>query len=135
MSLIRGRRYNRLKKIQGGDHKSKGQNDTLINQADRLAKEHGVSPATIKRDGKIGEFLREMEKNKGGDPVSMAYRVEEPPTLAEIGVTKNLSSEAQTLAGLPEEEFEERLRSRHKRQIWRSFFRIIHKKRGACVGE
>ena len=46
MSLLRGRRYNRAKKAQGGDHKSKDQNDTLINQADRLAKEHGVSPAT-----------------------------------------------------------------------------------------
>jgi len=59
MSLLRGRRYNRAKKAQGGDHKSKDQNDTLINQADRLAKEHGVSPATIKRDGKIAAFMDE----------------------------------------------------------------------------
>ena len=46
MSLLRGRRYNRAKKAQGGDHKSKDQNDTLINTAKKLAKEHGVSPAT-----------------------------------------------------------------------------------------
>lgn len=31
----------------------------MINQADRLAKEHGVSPATIKRDGKIASFIDE----------------------------------------------------------------------------
>jgi len=46
MSLLRGRRYNRAKKARGGDHKSKDQNDTLINTAKKLAKEHGVSPAT-----------------------------------------------------------------------------------------
>jgi hypothetical protein len=39
MSLIRGRRYNRLKNAQGGDHKSKDQNDTLVNSAETLAKE------------------------------------------------------------------------------------------------
>jgi hypothetical protein len=51
MSLLRGRRYNRAKKTKaeagsmGGS--SKGQNDTCLpSTADRLAKEHGVSPAT-----------------------------------------------------------------------------------------
>ncbi|HOX15830.1 MAG TPA: hypothetical protein PLP18_06860 [Smithellaceae bacterium] len=60
MSLLRGRRYNRAKKNHGGhgDQKSGCQNDTP-NAADRLAKEHGVSPATIKRDGKIAAFLDE----------------------------------------------------------------------------
>lgn len=62
MSLLRGRRYNRAKKTQGGDHKSKDQIDTLINQADRLSKEHGVSSPTIKRDGKVAEFLDQYPK-------------------------------------------------------------------------
>jgi len=64
MSLLRGRRYNRAKKTKteagsmGGS--SKGQNDTCLpSTADRLAKEHGVSPATIKRDGKIAAFMDE----------------------------------------------------------------------------
>lgn len=39
-----------------------------------------------------------MEKNKGGDPVSHVDRVDEPPTLEEIGISKNLSAEAQALA-------------------------------------
>jgi len=42
-----------MKKTQGGDHKSKGQNDTLMPTAEILAKQYGVSPATIKRDAKV----------------------------------------------------------------------------------
>ena len=59
MSLLRGRRYNRAKKSVGKPLGTiLGQNDP-ISTADRLAKEHGVSPATIKRDGKIASFLDE----------------------------------------------------------------------------
>ena len=59
MSLLRGRRYNRAK-TKGHGSKTGYQNDTQnIKTADRLAKEHGVSPATIKRDGKIAAFLDE----------------------------------------------------------------------------
>jgi hypothetical protein len=50
MSLIRGRRYNRSKSAQGGDHKSKDQNDTLINTAETLAKEHD---GKLPRDGML----------------------------------------------------------------------------------
>jgi len=50
MRLLRGRRYNRLKKADGARGPQKlGQNDPSFT-ADRLAKEHGVSAATIKRD-------------------------------------------------------------------------------------
>lgn len=59
MSLIRGRRYNRAKKGVGKPAGTiLGQNDP-ISTADRLAKEHGVSAATIKRDAKIATFLNE----------------------------------------------------------------------------
>ena len=52
MSLIRGRRYNRAKKTHGGQLPREGidQNEPSLSTADRLAKEHGVSAATIKRD-------------------------------------------------------------------------------------
>jgi len=60
MSLLRGRRYSRAKKAVG-EHKGnqyskseKDQNDP-IPTADRLAKQHGVSAPTIKRDGKFAE--------------------------------------------------------------------------------
>jgi hypothetical protein len=61
MRLLRGRRYNRLKKPQGGDHRSKGQNVPLINTAETLAGQHGVTEKTIKRDGK---FYEEVERLK-----------------------------------------------------------------------
>ena len=53
MSLLRGRRYNRAKKTysEAGALKSRDQIDPG-RTADRLAKEHGISAATIKRDGK-----------------------------------------------------------------------------------
>ncbi|MGD0093969.1 MAG: hypothetical protein ABSE73_29015 [Planctomycetota bacterium] len=43
-ALLRGRRYNRTKGKQGGDHKSKCQNDTLISTAKVLAAKHGERP-------------------------------------------------------------------------------------------
>ena len=64
MSLLRGRRYNRAKKAQGGtganQYKQRGQNDPPAKTAELLAKEHGVSPATIKRDAK---FAEEVERS------------------------------------------------------------------------
>jgi len=59
-SLVRGRIYNRAKKAipnpQGIGGRSgkivKDQNDPQQTTAERIAKEHGVSAPTIKRDGK-----------------------------------------------------------------------------------
>ena len=63
----------------------------------------------IKAEIMLGEFLTEIEKSKGGNPnlqpVNHADRLE-PSTLSEIGVTRNLSSESQQLAGLSEEQKE-----------------------------
>jgi phage N-6-adenine-methyltransferase len=58
MSLLRGRRYNRLKSSHGGDRKSTGsscQFDNLIGErtSEQLAEELGVSPSTIHRDGQF----------------------------------------------------------------------------------
>lgn len=55
-ALLRGRRYNRLKKPRDGDRRSKGQNAPL-NVAARLAGQHGVDPSTIKRDGRFAEAV------------------------------------------------------------------------------
>ena len=80
MSLLRGRRYNRRKKAQGGTgtnqhSKQSAQTDrsakaveTLAGEqrgkscpsaktADSLAKQHGVSPRTIKNDGKYAQAV------------------------------------------------------------------------------
>jgi len=65
-SLLRGRRYNRAKKPHGGDRKSSPQNDDLKEKtATKLATQHGVSKATIERDGKFAEAV---EKVKAVDP-------------------------------------------------------------------
>lgn len=64
-TLLLGRRYNRQKNTRGGDRKSKGQNATLIDTAESLAKEHGVDSKTVKRAGK---FAESVEKAKKIDP-------------------------------------------------------------------
>ena len=69
MSLLRGRRYNRAK-TKGHGSKTGYQNDTQnIKTADRLAKEHGVSPATIKRDGGTGPLIEQTSQVLFVNPV------------------------------------------------------------------
>ncbi|MDP3069824.1 MAG: hypothetical protein Q8N18_06015 [Opitutaceae bacterium] len=57
----------------------------------------------------MGAFLKQMPKNEGGDPVPHRNRVDEPATLAEIGITKKQSATAQKLADIPEPQFRERI--------------------------
>ena len=66
MSLLRGRLYNRAKKTKaeagaiGG--LSKGQNDTCLpSTAESLGIEHGVSLATIKRDGQLADAVEKVK--------------------------------------------------------------------------
>ena len=63
MSLVRGRRYNRAKGRREDNLKQntpKDQNDTSVDTASRLAKEHGVSAPTIKRDGQYAEAVDKL---------------------------------------------------------------------------
>ena len=57
--LILGRRYNRQKKQEHdggkGKERSGGQNEPHLKTAERIAAEHHVSPATVKRAGKFAE--------------------------------------------------------------------------------
>lgn len=68
ISLLRGMLYNGRKKEQGGDHGNqhtpKDQNDTLADTAETVAKETGVSPATVKRDAKFAEAAEELGVTK-----------------------------------------------------------------------
>ena len=83
-SLLRGRRYNRAKKPHGGDRKSSPQNDDLKEKtATKLATQHGVSKATIERDGKFAEAVEKLkaidpdieQKAHGGDRKSSGQNV------------------------------------------------------------
>ena len=61
-SILRGRRYNRTKKAQGGtganQWEQSGQNVRSANTAETLAKQHGVTERTIRRDGKMAQRQR-----------------------------------------------------------------------------
>jgi len=63
-SLLLGRRYNRLKRPQGGARPPSGQDDHLTT-AQQLAEQHGVSEATVRR---AGRFAESIEKLKEADP-------------------------------------------------------------------
>ena len=56
-SILRGKRYNAVKRKDGGhgDQKSAGQNDSPIWARDILADQYGVSPKTIQRDGNFAK--------------------------------------------------------------------------------
>jgi protein gp37 len=66
IAYYRGQLYTRLKKRQGGDHKSKGHSDPLINQAEQLANEYGVSEKTIKRDAAYAQAVDALEEIEPG---------------------------------------------------------------------
>jgi N6-adenosine-specific RNA methylase IME4 len=74
-SLLRGRRYNRAKKAQGGTgaNQHKQQKAQSEPTADRLSKQHGVSRETIKRDGKFAaavDRLSSVSPDLGNQVVS-----------------------------------------------------------------
>jgi ParB family chromosome partitioning protein len=69
----------------------------------------------LRAERMLGEILEKTEKNKGakGDPVlakrgsKKEPRSDAPPTLAEVGIDKKLSSRAQKLAAVPQDKFDE----------------------------
>lgn len=56
-SYLRGKWYAEIKGEQGGDRKSKGQNVTLIDAAEKVAGETGVTGRTVKRDAAFAEAV------------------------------------------------------------------------------
>lgn len=66
-SYLRGQRYNREKRQDGGhgDQKSGGQNVRPKLAADRLASEYGVNERTIRRDGEFATAVDALAQNVG----------------------------------------------------------------------
>jgi hypothetical protein len=66
---------------------------------------HGIE---TQAEIKLGEILIQMDKNKGAKGIGKSVIHNDdstiPPTLSELGVSLNLSSESQLLAKLPEDE-------------------------------
>lgn len=75
----------------------------------KLATRHRATEIRLLAERQMGEFLKVMPKNRGGDPVNDKYRVGQPPTLKDLGVGRIESSRAQKLADIPKEEFVERI--------------------------
>jgi phage N-6-adenine-methyltransferase len=77
-NMLVGRKYNRLKKAQGGDRKSEDvqksnyQSDTLISTAETVAKEHGIGPATVYRVAKVAAQVDAIkaEAKAVGEPIT-----------------------------------------------------------------
>src|SRR6266403_2257724 len=68
-SYLRGQAYNAVKHDRGGDHRSsrsKGHVYTLIQAARQIALAYGVSPRTIKRDGR---FAKAVDHVAGTSPI------------------------------------------------------------------
>lgn len=62
----------------------------------------------LEAERKLGEMLRETDRAKPGpDKKDRSHDVTDPPTLSSLGLTKRESAEAQMLASIPREEFEE----------------------------
>lgn len=69
----------------------------------------------MRAERRLGELIKWQKEtvglNKGGNPNlptgSKKEPVEKPPTLAEVGIDKKLSSRAQKMAAVPEDKFEE----------------------------
>jgi len=65
-SILRGKLYNGRKKEEGAPKgnsnagKQLGQNDPVVSTAETVAKETGVSPATVKRDAKYAEAAEKI---------------------------------------------------------------------------
>ena len=73
--------------------------------------EHQAARARVRAERRCGELLQETEKATGGQPYQSngVTSSEPPPTLDDMGLSKNQSSKFQQLANVPEDEFEEAL--------------------------
>ena len=87
-TLLMGRRYNRAKKAQGAQagnsnaEKQKDQIDPVVSTAEKLATEHGVSPATVKRAGQFADAVEAI--NKAAPGFTASVNAGEAPTRQEV---------------------------------------------------
>jgi len=93
--VLLGRRYNRAKKPHGGDRKSSDQNGHLIPErtAEAFAKKWGVSATTVKRDGKLAEWLHEYP-----DEEEAVMQNRKPLREAKRDVDQQMRTDARTAA-------------------------------------
>jgi phage N-6-adenine-methyltransferase len=66
MSILRGRRYNRMKRQGERTDLTSGQNGTKSTTAETLGAQHGVSERTIKRDGQFADAIEKLKQVEPG---------------------------------------------------------------------
>ena len=72
----------------------------------------------------MGEMLQEQEMQKPGQYQQASQGASVAPTLAEVGITRMMSSRAQKIASVPEAEFEAVTNVSQNAQEFRAQYRI-----------
>lgn len=82
-----------------------------------LGTEQEAAEIRIRAERKAGEFLGQMEKAKGKrTDLELGFTLKlSDPTLSDLDIDKNESFRWQTIAAIPEPEFEERIRQRREK--------------------
>jgi len=75
-----------------------------------LALQNQATEIKLRAERKLANWLKEMPKNKGGKPVAGVQPVRDVPTLKELGIEKTKSHRIQSIANLPEKEFEKHIK-------------------------
>jgi hypothetical protein len=84
-------------------------------QARNVEAERQACEIRLRAERRAGQLLRETEKAKPGpEPSDRSHRITDPATLSDLGVSKKQSSDWQKLAGVPETDFEDALKSPEK---------------------
>jgi hypothetical protein len=77
-----------------------------------LQMQNDVAEIKLRAERRAGEMLGEMDKQDGGDAMRPRSHdaTEVPPTLSALGISRSQSSRWQSMADVPEEQFEEHVR-------------------------
>lgn len=95
-----------------------------------LKAERDAEAIRLQAERKLGEILARSDKAKGGQPHQKRATGSKPApveTLAERGIPKKLSAEAQRIAGLPAADFEAAIRSENPGRTLNQKLRAAHR--------
>jgi len=100
-------------------------------QAKDTQLEYYAAEIRVRAERRAGELLRDTGKDKGGGDTSTGSRarpVQTVPTLSDMNITKDQSSQWQRLASVPEETFEKKIAEAKDSDEPLSLRRILSKK-------